>query len=826
MLPRPSVLRPRAAAALLVLIVAAQSPARDDDKAAKPLPVLLPVGAIARLGSTGLRHPDSAFALAYSADGKYLASGGSDGARVWAATGKELRALIPNIGIAGRGPAQNYVRAVALSPDAKTLATDAQDFRVRVWDVATGKESHVLDGPLNGIHSLAFSPDGKTVAAGGRAGTLRLWDAATGHLDAELKYSEIVPTNVEILGFSSDSKNIITRVGSEVIVRPVAGGKDVMRFDTGPGAVALSPDRKRLAWGSGRYEKKDAVRLFDMTKGKATDTAFPDSTGPILSLAFTPDGKSLVGASSDNTIRLWDVATGKELRRFKGQPDWTGLPLVFSPDGKTLAAGSARGVITRWDVATAKLIGVAEDSHEGFPLAAALSPDGKMAVSADLAAAVRLWDVTTGKFVRRLGTSVWDGGRSLGSELAFTPDGGAVLQVYQYGSGTRLWDVATGKELGRWDGYAAVCSPDGKTLAVVDRQVAPMVIRLFDLATGKEKQKLEGKAGRAQQLAFSRDGKALTAVVLGQTEAFVASWDTTTGKERHEPRALPGPWYGAAAVAGRLLAISDMHSGLHVYDLAEREQRRSFVGPYSALSPDGRFLAVPGPEFAITIWEVATGVERHRFDGHHSTVALSLAFSADGRSLVSTGMDGSALVWDVTGRQEKGRLKPSELTTELCEALWADLRSADGAKANEAVWALVADPKASVAFLREHLKPVSPDGQRPRRLAEEIDSDDRDTRQRAADELGRLGPLVEVNLRRALEKKPSLDATRRIKELMEALQPGKPPAPSWMQSWRGIEVLERIGTPEARKVLEAMAEGARPAELTRAAKGALERLPN
>jgi WD40 repeat protein len=714
---------------------------------------------------------------------------------------------------------------VAFSPDGKTLATTAADGSVRLWDVAKGEERRSLAGPGGAaFRSLAFSPDGQLVAAGTSAGTVRVWNAATGLLNVDLKYAPArfnVPV-VNVLGFSADSKTVVVQIGGDVVVREVAGGKEVLRALADLGHVALSADGKLLAWGPSGYGQKDPILLYDMAKGKPRDATFTGHTGHVLAVALAPDGKSLVAASADNSIRLWDVATRKELRQFKGQPDWVRIPLAFAPDGKTLAAGSARGVITLWDVATGKLRAPGE-VHDPYPMGLAFAPDGKALVTSDGTSRVRLWDTATGALVRGFNGKPDDDPRPGASSLGFVPDGKMVVQTYQYGKGARLWDAATGKETLRLDGYATALARDGKTLAVAET-ANEVTVSLRDAATGEELRRLAGPEGRVLLLRFSPDAKVLTACVQGKTDTAVCSWDAATGKVRHVPKRLSQPGSAVALSGdGRTLALNDLRGGIHVWDLTAWEEVRSVPGSGCALSADGRLVAVWGPDFTVAVREVVTGLERLHFAGHEGPI-VGVTFAADGRGLASASQDGSAIIWDLTGRQKKGRPKPAGLTAAQCEALWADLGAADGEKANRAVWNFVGDPATAVAFLRQHLKPVSPDGTRPKRLVADLDSDELAARQQAVEELGKLGSLAAVNLRRGLEEKPSLDATRRIKELLECLQPGKAPAPGWMRAWRAMEVLEAIGTPEARKVLEAMAEGAKPADLTRAAKASLERL--
>jgi hypothetical protein len=181
-------------------------------------------------------------------------------------------------------------------------------------------------------------------------------------------------------------------------------------------------------------------------------------------------------------------------------------------------------------------------------------------------------------------------------------------------------------------------------------------------------------------------------------------------------------------------------------------------------------------------------------------------------------------VWDVTGICPDGQwtarsVKPSEL-----ERLWTDLGNEDGVRSYRAVWRLAAADPSVVAFLAQRLRPVPRvEGERLTRLIAELDSDRFETRDRAAEELQRLGERAEPALRQALAGRSSLEVRRQLKTLLERLEAGTISSEQ-LHMLRAVEVLETIGTTEARAVLEHLAGGAPSALLTREAKASLERL--
>ncbi|PMD34464.1 WD40 repeat-like protein [Hyaloscypha variabilis F] len=205
-------------------------------------------------------HSDSVNAVAFSRDGKQLASAADDQTvKLWdAATGAALQTLKGHSGT---------VPAVAFSPDGKQLASGSADRTVRLWDTATGAVLQTLKGHSDWVLTVAFSLDGKQLASGSRDKTVRIWDVATGAALQTLKgHSDWVLT------------------------------------------VAFSPDGKQLA--SGSLDK--TVRLWDVATGAALQTLEGYSDW-VNAVAFSPDGKQLASASYDQTVKLWDVAIGAVL---------------------------------------------------------------------------------------------------------------------------------------------------------------------------------------------------------------------------------------------------------------------------------------------------------------------------------------------------------------------------------------------------------------------------------------------------------------------------------------------------------------------------------
>jgi RNA polymerase sigma factor (sigma-70 family) len=305
-------------------------------------------------------HGEHISAVAFSADGKAVVTGGDDSTlRFWdPATGKEVRSLDlasyfgyrqggdKNVRL--RQPAP--VRGLAFSPDGKVLATSGATVKLR--DPATGKELRSFEAVRQYVDKLAFSPDGKVLAGCGWK-FIHLWDVATGK---PLRVLEGHTDFVRSFAFSADGKTLASvaqdRTGN-VFLWDTATGKQVRRIKALNDflvAVAFSPDGQGLAVGGADarvYHRDNTVQLFDAASGKEL-RQFKAPLGSANVLAFSPDGQTLA-AVGGTEVYLWEVATGQPCRHFRGH---RGLihALAFSSDGRSLATSSQDTTGLVWDL--------------------------------------------------------------------------------------------------------------------------------------------------------------------------------------------------------------------------------------------------------------------------------------------------------------------------------------------------------------------------------------------------------------------------------------------------------------------------------------------
>ncbi len=755
---------------------------------------------------------------------------------------------------------------------------------VRLWDPATGKELRQIkdlpreQGAPAMITSLALSSDGKVLATVHPDGLTLLWDTQTGKQLRQLGekqnlQAQMVPdTLAQSVGatFSPDGKSVaLLRVEASIQNQDVttslqiwdtATGKELRKIK-GPTAheyalPCFSPDGKTLAWLGG--DKRATIHLYEAESGKQVGQ-LEGKSGMVAVLAFAPDGKLLFARSAeDETVGVWDVKAGKELRRL-GKPGAALLDpllgcggcLAVSPDGKTLAVAGDKHTVRLLDVQTGKELNPPA-GHEAPVVSVRFSRDGKVLTSFGDDAVLRRWESATGKELEQVPIKMPEEMQrnaqvpfmGAGPGVQLSPDGRVVAAVL--GEAISLRDVATGKELRKIEGQQdeffpqAVFSPDGKVLAAysVSEQSS---IRLYDVATGKELRRitLSEEESVSTALVFSPDGKMLASAAGAET---LYLWSAETGRKLREVKAPEGCYVQQAVFSpdGRSVLLDVGNGAFSLCEVATGKERRFYgkkpkldgdglpVDPIGeaaeplAFSADGRRLAQGRSDNTIELWDLGTGKSLGRLKGHSAWLA-DLAFSPDGKRLASGSADTTILVWDVAGLTAA---PAGELTARDAEARWADLSADDAAKAFEALCVLSAAPGQAVLLFKEKVRPAAGgDTKRLEQLVSDLDSDTFEVRQKASAELEKAGELAVPLLKKALAGKPSLETTKRIQELLDKTEAsGTAASGDRLRSLRVVEVLEKMGTPEARQLLKNLAKGAPGALLTQAALAALERL--
>jgi RNA polymerase sigma factor (sigma-70 family) len=748
---------------------AAQTPASVPKERNHPDPFgdPLPDDALARLGTTRLRvATPSLSTVAFASDGKTVAAGGDGAVRMWElATGKTVCSL-PMPGI--------WIRSVAFAPDGKTLAAGGMSHTIRVWDVRTGAVVREFREPAGKVFGLVFSPDGRILVSGSERGAVRAWGVATGEecgrLDLPaLPNEEAYPWPIAI--FPDNRTLATTDRNNRLRLWNVTTGVELRQRDwLSPKlhALALAPNSPEGALLAAVGGHMSTIRLWQVASGHEL-RQWRGPAGHVDALGFSADGKLLASGDSERMIRLWQVATGAELGQIQtDEPGFRGL--AFSPDGQVLASwGDA--TIRLWQVATGEELCPFAGHRDGIR-AIAFLPDDQHLVSAGTRGTLYRWDAATG----RQPSSLRAAQRELAHAAALSPDGRGLA----FGEATgllRFVDPVTGQELRQWQAhrpgyqgaiYSLAFSPDGQTLATGGKD---KTVAIWDPWTGREVHRFVDNAAEVTAVACSPDRRL---VAWGGPDSNVTLGEVATGQIQHRFQVRPHQVRCLAfSPDGKTLASAtevafpagQRPARVDLWEVATGQPRWHLEVPdwgslAVAFSPDGRLLALGGFDHQIRRWDLAAGQELPPLTGHLGGVTC-LAFSRDGTRLASGSMDHTALVWKSAPLPLLTTLWPVVAPPQELEVLWNDLAGADAGRAYRAMWALATADGQAVALLQTRLRPASETGGR------------------------------------------SEDQRRRL---------------------RALEVLERIGTPEAHRLLRTLVTTSPETRVAAEARAALDRL--
>ncbi len=508
------------------------------------------------------------------------------------------------------------VNGVAVTPDGTRIVSASEDQRLKVWELASGRELLTLGGHSSDVYAVAITPDGRYVVSASEDKSLRVWDLASGR---------------EVLTLRGHTSSI-----------------------TG---VAITPDG-RLAV-SACWDQ--TLKVWDLQAGREIHSLKGHSRF-ISAVAVTPDGRFAVSASHDKTLKVWDLVTGLELRTLNGHSEWVSA-VAITPDGTCVVSASGDQTLKVWKLENGQEIQTLV-GHTKAVSAVAITPDGRCAVSGSYDQSLKVWDLVEGYELGTLGShSHWV------NAVAITPDGKRTVSG-SVDMTLKVWEFAAGPGLrtqnGHSGGVGSVAVTTGGKRAV--SASADMTLKVWHIGNGRVKHTLTGHGGRVNSVALVPDSNiALSA----SDDTTVKVWDISSG---HLVQTLIGHTNTVRAVAvepsGRFAVSGSRDQTVRVWDLVKGREIHKLTGHTGgvytiALTPDGKWALSGSSDRTLKVWDLAGGRELFTLNGHTGRVT-AVTVTPDGRRALSASRDRTVKLWDLaSGRELDTLISASGFITQV-----------------------------------------------------------------------------------------------------------------------------------------------------------------
>jgi WD40 repeat protein len=569
---------------------------------------------------------------------------------------------------------EDWVNALALTPDGRYALSGSNDRTLKLWDVATGQSRLTFRGHTGPVHAVAISPDGRDALSGSTDATLMLWDMTSGQPRLLFGKHE---GPVYAVAITPDARHVLSASRDEKLrLWELRTGQLCATFTSPQGplhAMAITPDGSWLLAGS----TDGSLNMWDLRSGQFC-RAIVGHQGPVIALAITPDGHHVLSGSLDGTLRLWDLRSGEVLMAFVDHGDATHkakvpvYALAVTPDGRQVLSAGAT-TIRLWDLASGKLCG-SFVGHERGVSAVAVTPDGRYAISGSTDETLKLWDLG-----QRPAFLTFGGHQERVTVVALTPDGRQALSGSR-DSTMRLWDLGSRQPeptLTRHEDWVTslAVTPDGRHAV---SGCEDCILRLWDLRTGQLRSSLTGHNGGVTAVSVTPDGRH---ALSGSRDGTLKLWDLATAELALSFGGNEALVTAVAITPDGRQAISGFFDGtLKVWDLQTGELVRTMSGQQScagaveitsdgktvvpdwsvvshpavsalAITTDGRsaISGSCGDSAGLRFWDLSTGKMCFALGGHEDGVT-AIAVTPNGQHALSAATDRTLRLWNLEAR--------------------------------------------------------------------------------------------------------------------------------------------------------------------------------
>jgi WD40 repeat protein len=583
-------------------------------------------------GSAG--HQNLVLSVAFSPDGQTLASGSTDNtAKIWE---------VPTAGFLQEFVHADGVNALALSPDGLRLAGAGRDGAIKIWNAGEGKPLQNLTGHAGSVTALALSANGQVLASGGADHTLRLWNPANGQAAGAVVAHAGPVTGVAI----HPSNTVAYSVGEDGLLKfwqlPLPAVRSLPAHADRVTALALSADGTVASASADK-----TVRITNFGDGKQ----IRQLTAPAAVEAVALSPALIAGGTADNRLLIWNAADGKPLSQVKAHAGpVTGV--AFHPQNSQLLSGGGDGLVKIWAMPPLPARAL---THPDAVLAAVATADGKRLVTGSTDKIVRSWNLTNNTVERQFA-----GHAGAATAVAISPNG-ETMATGSADHTVRFWEMSNGKEkalLGAHGGEvtALALSPAGPQFLSAS---ADGTVKVWGLPGAPPK--LFTHLDQVTSVALSPDGSLL---LTGCTDKQARLWNLGSG---NMDRAFPGQTLAVTSVAfspdGQMVAAGSADKSLMIWQAADAKEVKKFADlpaavtsvAFQADKTPATLVAAGLADSTIRLFDLGQGKEVKTLKGHTGPVS-AVGFTAKGDQVVSASADGTVQVWSVADGTSTAKL--------------------------------------------------------------------------------------------------------------------------------------------------------------------------